>query len=163
MEKDAEKALILGKVISYNAAGHQYTGDFYSNTRQGEGLFYYPDGSKYNGKFALKQGSFVAGKREGHGVYLYPNGDVYQGEWQGDLKHGFGTYIYSNGSKKKGVWVKGSLSGAGEIIHADHKITGIFFNDKDMKMPVQLTFPSSGYSKTITNPSLVGMQPSPVY
>jgi radial spoke head protein 1 len=92
---------------------------------------------------------------------LYPNGDVYQGEWENDLKHGFGTYTYANGSKKKGTWNNGQLLGAGEIIHADHKLSGIFFNDSDMKMPVQISF-ACGYTKVVANPALVGMQPAPI-
>jgi radial spoke head protein 1 len=103
----------------------------------------------------------VEGKRQGQGVYVYLNGDVYKGEWESDIKHGVGTYIYTNGSKKQGIWASGQLSGPGEIIHVDHKLAGIYFNDVDMKMPVQITF-GNGYTQNVRIPSIVGMQPPPI-
>ncbi|KAI8897465.1 hypothetical protein BC833DRAFT_621209 [Globomyces pollinis-pini] len=136
-------------------AGHRYKGDYQDNLRHGQGYFNYPDGSKYNG-------SFANGKRHGQGVYVYVNGDVYQGDWEEDVKHGIGIYHYATGGKKKGVWVNGSLKGEGSVIHADHVISGVFINDDEMEMPVKLSFPSSGYSKMVTDPKLVAMVPAVV-
>ncbi|KAJ3045885.1 Radial spoke head 1 [Rhizophlyctis rosea] len=131
--------------------GARYAGDYKDDLREGSGLFVYPDGSKY-------RGDFKAGKRHGSGTYVYANGDAYQGQWEEDLKHGQGTYTYQQtGSQKKGLWERGTLTGPGEIIHADHKLTGRFINNDRMDMPVKLTFTKNGFTKEITDPTLVGM------
>jgi radial spoke head protein 1 len=124
----------------------------------------YPDGSRYKGKLLLNRGDFYGGKRNGTGVYLYGNGDVYQGEWEADVKHGvgtfgsnIGTYTYRTGGKKVGHWVNGNLKGNGEIIHVDHKIAGVFINNDDMEMPVDLIFPRSGFKTAVNDPAVVGM------
>ena len=73
-----------------------------------------------------------------------------------DLTMWIGNYSYASGGKKKGVWVQGALSGPGEVIHVDHKVSGVFINDGEMKMPSQLIF-SNGYSKSVANPILLGL------
>jgi hypothetical protein len=49
------------------------------------------------------------------------------------------------------------LSGPGEIIHNDHKVSGVFLNDSEMEMPALLSFPKIGYSKSVANPALLGL------
>ncbi|KAJ3030250.1 Radial spoke head 1 [Rhizophlyctis rosea] len=131
--------------------GARYSGNYKDDLRDGNGLFVYPDGSKYKGEFK-------AGKRHGTGVYVYANGDAYQGQWEDDTKHGQGTYTYqSTGSQKKGLWDHNNLTGPGEIIHADHKISGRFVDNSRMDMPVKLTFLKTGWVKEVNDPSLVAM------
>ncbi|KAJ3368854.1 hypothetical protein HDU91_000235 [Kappamyces sp. JEL0680] len=102
-------------------------------------------------------------ERHGKGKNTFPNGDVYEGQYVSGKRQGLGSYIwkgtysYSTGGKKKGIWVNGTLSGPGEIIHEDHKVSGHFLNNFEMKMPAQLSFPKVGYSKTIANPALAGL------
>ncbi|KAJ3277905.1 hypothetical protein HK104_002851 [Borealophlyctis nickersoniae] len=142
-------------VYKWKATGARYSGEYKENVRDGEGYFVYPDGSKYRGEFRK-------GKRHGMGMYVYANGDSYQGQWENDQKHGQGTYTYhATGSQKKGNWVAGILSGPGEIIHADHKISGIFANNDRMEMPARVTFLTTGFSKEIKDPALVGMEAAP--
>lgn len=71
-------------------------------------------------------------------------------------------YSYAKVGKKSGTWVNGSLLGPGEIIHVDHKISGTFFNNNDMEMPVCIQFKTSGTNKQIVDPKLVGMQVAPL-
>jgi hypothetical protein len=66
----------------------QTTGDYVKNKRHGKGIFYYPDGSKYDG-------DWNENVREGSGTYTYPNGDTYEGEWKNHQRHGKGTYTYA--------------------------------------------------------------------
>lgn len=87
--------------------GARYIGEYYMNLKHGQGVFYYPDGSKYDGErllyvFFFKYvwrfkvnacitlsvcvsyfglGSWVEDQRQGHGIYTYPNEDTYDGEW----------------------------------------------------------------------------------
>merc|ERR1712185_388796 len=77
-----------------------------ANLKDGEGVFEYPDGSKY-------QGNWRHDKRHGDGVYWYPNGDIYSGEWRFGTKHGRGTFIHAEsnarlvGTYADGKFVKG--------------------------------------------------------
>ena len=86
----------------------QQIGDYVRNKRHGKGIFYYPDGSKYEGKllkwfitfesrFLLNNhlGDWNENVREGHGIYTYPNNDTYDGEWKNHQRHGKGTYTYA--------------------------------------------------------------------
>uniref|UniRef100_A0A3Q4H0W8 Radial spoke head component 1 n=1 Tax=Neolamprologus brichardi TaxID=32507 RepID=A0A3Q4H0W8_NEOBR len=93
------------------------------NMKHGQGTFYYPDGSKY-------EGSWVEDMRQGHGVYTYPNKDTYDGEWLQNLRHGQGIYHYQEtGSKFKGTWVNGKMESAGEYLHTNHRFIGNFINN----------------------------------
>lgn len=59
------------------------------NKKHGQGLFIYPDGSKY-------EGSWVDDLRDGYGIYYYVNGDRFEGEWKQHLRHGQGTYYFND-------------------------------------------------------------------
>jgi hypothetical protein len=50
------------------------------------------------------------------------------------------------------------LTGSGEIIYADHKIVGSFVTDDRMEMPVTIEFTKTGFTQTITDPAVVGME-----
>lgn len=64
------------------------SGDYVKNKRLGQGIFHYPDGSKYDGEWNENV-------REGYGTYTYPNNDTYQGEWKNHQRNGKGTYTYA--------------------------------------------------------------------
>lgn len=53
--------------------------------------------------------------------------------------------------------MKGVLSGPGEILHVDHKVSGVFLNDNEMQMPAQLSFPKVSYTRSVANPTLLGL------
>ena len=80
-----------------------YTGQYVANLKDGEGIFEYPDGGKY-------QGNWRHDKRHGDGVYWYPNGDIYSGEWRFGTKHGRGTFIHGETNAKLiGTYVDGQV------------------------------------------------------
>ncbi|KAI8815191.1 hypothetical protein BJ742DRAFT_7859 [Cladochytrium replicatum] len=135
--------------------GTRYTGEYRDHLRHGQGVFVYLDGSRYSG-------SFEGGKRSGHGIYYYANGDTYEGKWEDDLKHGQGVYTFKpTNSKKKGTWVRGVLSGPGEIVHADHKISCSFV-DNQCTMPAKIQFHSSGYTTQVSDAALLGLDALPL-
>ncbi|TPX53423.1 hypothetical protein SeMB42_g00789 [Synchytrium endobioticum] len=137
----------------WKTSGARYAGNYVDDRKHGEGLLVYPDASKY-------KGSFVAGKRSGYGTYLYMNGDVYKGMWDDDAKHGQGEYTYgSTSSVKRGTWVQNTLSGQGEVVHADHTIKGTWASNEHMTAPVKVTYVSSGYSQLSSNPLFLGTAP----
>lgn len=45
----------------------------------------------------IYRGSFVQGRREGEGAFFYMNGSMYSGGWMADLKQGEGIFIYADG------------------------------------------------------------------
>ena len=70
-------------------------------------------------------------QRCGFGKYTYINADTYEGEWQNHVRHGQGQYLYAETSTKYvGTWKDGKREGHGELIHANHKYSGPFKEDR---------------------------------
>jgi len=90
------------------------------NKRHGHGVFYYPDGSKYDGEWNENL-------REGHGIYTYPNNDTYEGEWKNHQRDGRGTYTYAaTKAKYIGTWNSGKRQGPGEMEFGQYRYVGKF-------------------------------------
>ncbi|MEZ5042693.1 MAG: caspase family protein [Saprospiraceae bacterium] len=70
----------------------------------GNGVFAYPDGSKYEGYFVLN-------KPEGKGTFFYPNGDKYKGEFRQGYRHGKGSLQHAQGKITEGLWKEGEFIG----------------------------------------------------
>ena len=98
----------------------------------GEGVYIYPDGTRYEGHFegGKKQGSgvlkfadgryydgdFHNGKRHGYGEGSFTSngGYRYDGEWKDDKPDGRGNQIMDNGEQYKGEFQQGKRQGRGE-------------------------------------------------
>jgi hypothetical protein len=83
------------------------TGCLSGNCQRGNGVFAYPDGSKYEGQFA-------EGKPNGYGAFFYPNypnGDKYIGTFLDGAKHGTGTLFKPDGTTQTGQWREGEYLG----------------------------------------------------
>ncbi len=77
--------------------------------KNGQGIFAYPDGSKY-------EGQFVNSKFEGMGVFYFANGDKYEGQFKENYPHGLGTRTYaSNNVQETGEWEQGEFVGSSLI------------------------------------------------
>lgn len=63
----------------------KYEGHWAMDTKDGEGMLSFPDGSIYAG--TLKKD-----KKHGHGKFIWNNGDEYIGAWVEDRMEGFGTF-----------------------------------------------------------------------
>lgn len=74
----------------------------------GEGMFAYPDGSKY-------EGQFIGSKPDGWGTFNYPSGDRYVGSFSKGLKHGRGTFYYADDTQSTGEWREGEYLGNPQI------------------------------------------------
>lgn len=46
-------------------------------------------------------------KKEGHGIFYWPDGRKYEGKWKNGKQHGEGTYTSSSGKIKLGIWDEG--------------------------------------------------------
>ena len=99
-------------------------GYYIKGKKNGEGVFLYPDGSKYDG-FWLND------LRNGWGTYTYPNGDTYEGEWVQGYRQGQGVYTYKDtGSRYEGTWFQGKMQERGRIVHSYHSYIGNFEDNK---------------------------------
>lgn len=46
-------------------------------------------------------------KKEGNGIFYWPDGRKYQGGWKNGKQHGIGTYTSASGKTKQGEWSEG--------------------------------------------------------
>lgn len=77
--------------------------------KSGQGVFAYPDGSKYEGQFRN-------GKFHGQGVFYFANGDKYEGEFAENYPDGQGTRFYASDSHQEtGEWKQGEFVGSSLI------------------------------------------------
>jgi hypothetical protein len=72
--------------------------------KNGQGIFAYPDGSKY-------EGNFVNGKFDGEGTFTFSNGDVYNGGFKENYPDGQGTRKLLDGTLEAGEWRQGEFLG----------------------------------------------------
>lgn len=84
--------------------GKRYEGGWKKNMIHGEGKYSWPDGREYNGCYSF-------GNRDGYGIFKWPDGRVYSGEWYKGNMHGIGTYTCTNknGAEQtiKAIWENG--------------------------------------------------------
>lgn len=78
------------------------TGCLTGDCKNGEGVYAYADGSKY-------EGLFQDGKIEGQGTFFFPNGDKYVGQFQAGYSHGQGTLYHADGTRTSGKWQNGEF------------------------------------------------------
>jgi hypothetical protein len=102
-----------GKVIEFTAKGETasaddgtdiQTGCIFGDCENGEGVFAYADGTKY-------EGLFKNGKLHGFGTRTFTNGSKHVGSYNNNFPHGAGTLFLANGTKQEGEWVEGDYMG----------------------------------------------------
>ncbi len=92
------------RTLNYKS-GNRYEGEVDdSNRPDGIGIYYYSNGSRY-------EGTFVNGMRDGIGTFVWPTGDCYEGEWKKDKRHGQGRMIYADGHVKEGLYTENNFLG----------------------------------------------------
>jgi len=53
------------------------------------------------------EGDYVDDKKEGQGIFYWPDGRKYEGGWKNGKQHGIGTYTSAGGKTKQGEWDEG--------------------------------------------------------
>lgn len=89
--------------------GKLYKGQWNKRTgeRDGVGIQFWSDGSKYEGQWQL-------GQANGRGRMTHSNGDVYEGAWLRDKANGFGVFIdVTSEAKYEGYWLEDLQHGEG--------------------------------------------------
>lgn len=74
------------------------------NCKNGQGIYAYPDGSKYEGHFAN-------GKFDGPGTFWFADGDRYVGHFKENYPDGQGTRFLKSGGEETGEWKQGEFIG----------------------------------------------------
>ncbi len=98
-----EDVLVSKGEIDFDETDIQ-TGCLSGNCHNGEGLFAYADGSKY-------QGAFANGSLNGFGTFFYPDGKRFTGTFKNNYSHGEGTLYQLNGQQIAGLWDQGEFKG----------------------------------------------------
>ena len=117
LEVDEKMFLVQGVKCINETHYKWYKGEYKEGKYNGQGTFYYTDGSVYVGEFK-------GGKRNGKGTTTFGKGkwagDKYVGKWKDDkplmASVGKGTYTWSNGNKYVGEYKDGKLNGYGILI-----------------------------------------------
>lgn len=69
--------------------------------------------------------------RDGFGIYRWPGGTYYSGKWADGKLHGVGELSYSNGDEYSGYFSQGEFSGWGEYTFSNgHSFAGDWLNGK---------------------------------
>lgn len=122
-----------GELILPN--GERYIGHFADGMYNGKGVYYYLNGTSYDGMWfeneingtgvlTLEDGSsivgdFINGIPQGVCTYQYANGDVYEGVLTDGKRTGKGKFTGANGIVYEGDYVEGRMEGFGKCVYAD--------------------------------------------
>jgi hypothetical protein len=115
--------------------------------------------------YSSYQGEYNNNTKEGIGIYTWPNRSNYQGEWKNNLPHGYGIYTYCDNRQYEGEWKDGKMNGIGFFKWNDgKKYLGMYENDKRngfgifvWKIPFRVYVGfwkegrQSGYGKVVTS------------
>lgn len=100
-QRDWASRIYYDKEVSENINGQTryYKGQWSRSTgkKDGMGLLFYDDGTKYEGNF---RNGYMSGK----GRKLFVNGEYYEGEFLKDQANGQGTFRDLHGGKYEGYW-----------------------------------------------------------
>ncbi|KAL4436280.1 hypothetical protein ABPG74_015871 [Tetrahymena malaccensis] len=83
-----------------------------NNVPNGLGIYYYNDGSIYQGQLQMR-------KRHQKGYYIMSNGFTYDGSWVDDQMQGEGILIDSSKNEYRGQFKNGAKQGKGKVTFKD--------------------------------------------
>lgn len=78
-------------------AAQEYTGAWHNNLPHGFGTLVWLDDDKEKNIKNRYQGEWVQGQRHGYGVFYYANGSIYEGFWKHNLKDGQAVFTSHEG------------------------------------------------------------------
>ena len=116
--------------------------------KEGFGMLYLPDGSRFEGFFKQDEmsgkgrlvnsegfyyeGDFKNNKANGYGKYVNIDGTSYVGFWHDDKQNGFGEEFFNDGSKYEGNYIQGKKSGKGKFIWSGNSFYEGDFENNDL-------------------------------
>jgi hypothetical protein len=97
-----------GQGAYYFQDGSYFAGEFIEGKPNGKrGIFYTKDHSLYKGDIQLIDGEMIP---EGRGLILFPGERIYIGEFHNGALHGKGRLIQSDGTVVSGNWENGKIT-----------------------------------------------------
>lgn len=87
-------------------SGIIYEGEWLNGQRNGDGIQFWPCGTRYDGKWCND-------KAHGDGIIEHANGEIYKGQWKYDKASGHGEYSHTNGTKYIGEFEHDQFHGKG--------------------------------------------------
>lgn len=104
-----------------------YTGEFQKGKKHGQGEWLIPQAS---GEYDRYVGQFREGRMHGKGIYYYANGAKYEGEFALDQFNGDGSFESPTGDRYDGQFRNGQFSGEGIYTFANGNVVqeGVFEN-----------------------------------
>lgn len=101
-----------GEGVYIYSSGAKYEGNFSNGQREGRGYYNFPDGGIYHG-------SFKNGKYEGVGIEYYSDGRSFKGQFKNDERDGRGRFRWPDGEEYDGQWKNGQRNGEGTQYNAN--------------------------------------------
>ena len=101
---DAKGAVEDEPVLAEDDGTDIQVGCLVGNCKDGEGVFAYADGSKY-------EGQFKNGMLDGWGTWYFASGDKYIGSFKENYLNGKGTLYEADGKQTAGEWDNGEYMG----------------------------------------------------
>lgn len=99
-------------------------GDIYDGEYNGQGTFYYADGSSWTGTWKDDK------RLDGNGTVKYDSGDYYIGEYKNGVREGNGKYFFADGRTYEGECHNDKWNGRGIFTFPDgRKYEGEFKDD----------------------------------
>eukprot|EP01086_Lenisia_limosa_P013595 TRINITY_DN4287_c0_g1_i1.p1 TRINITY_DN4287_c0_g1~~TRINITY_DN4287_c0_g1_i1.p1 ORF type:complete len:261 (-),score=35.88 TRINITY_DN4287_c0_g1_i1:60-842(-) len=127
----------------FSTNGAEYTGEWFNDLPEGNGVLVTAKGGQYEGGFVkglkdgvgtlwvntsrvptkdvrklhlIYTGEWLEGVKHGQGEHYSTNGDKYSGEWINDKREGWGLSVEANGAKYQGQWSNDLMHGQGTLI-----------------------------------------------
>ena len=92
-----------------NEVHFPYDGEWEHGMMNGEGMYQFSDGTKY-------EGTFLNNRPDELGSTTYITGTTYKGRYKRGYYHGFGVLSCRDGSTYEGEWKKGKRHGQGKLV-----------------------------------------------
>ncbi|CAF0830893.1 unnamed protein product [Adineta steineri] len=96
-----------GRGVLMKWDGHRYEGEFINDMPDGKGILLRLHGSNSTEK--IYEGRFLENKFDGQGTFYWSDGSRYQGTWKNNQRHGLGQIVYADGRVRKGQWAYDKL------------------------------------------------------
>ena len=74
----------------------------------------------------IYDGEYKKGLKDGNGVYYYPNGEKYEGKFCNGIREGKGTFFWKDGSRWEGYFKNDEMNGEGIFYKDEESYTAIY-------------------------------------
>ena len=76
----------------------------------------------------IYEGEYKKGVRDGNGIYYYPNGEKYEGKFRNGIREGKGVFYWKDGKRWEGYFKNDEMNGEGIFYDENESYTAIYKN-----------------------------------